>query len=102
MLPDALYQTDRAQHFRRVIDQIQESYNADQTKERRDERDKLVNTGPHPARCLDRENECENENAGRIADDVVAQQCRRDDSRRVLPTGDLNCHEKRPKCEDGE
>src|SRR4029077_20807396 len=31
LLPDAVYQTDRAQHFCRVIDQIEESYNAEKT-----------------------------------------------------------------------
>ena len=56
----------------------------------------------HSVRGFDREKQRENEKAHRAADDIVAQQGRRNDPGCVLPTGDLNGYEEGPKCEDDE
>jgi hypothetical protein len=61
-----------------------------------------VNSRLRSVRSLDREKQRENEKAHRVADDVVAQQGRRNYPRCVLPTGDLNCYKEGPKCEDDE
>jgi prophage antirepressor-like protein len=62
----------------------------------------VVNTGLRSVRSLDREKERENEKAHRTADDVVAQQGRRNYPWCVLPASDLNCYKEGPKCEHDE
>jgi hypothetical protein len=101
-LPDTLYQTDRTQQSRGVIDQKQESYNTAQSKEPRDDRHELVNCGLCPAQIPYPEKKRENEKTHRVPDDVVAQQSRCNNARRVLSAGDLNCHKEGCKCEDDE
>ena len=58
-----------------------------------DQRDQFVHRCFLPVERLDGKHQREHEEADAIADDVVAQQCRGDDPRRQLTSGDLDRHQ---------
>ena len=58
--------------------------------------------GFQPVERAHREHQREDEQADAVADDVVAQERRRDDPRRQLPAGDLDRHQQRAEREHEE
>ena len=99
---DAGDDADRPQQARRVVDQEQEVGDARDAENPGDRCDQLVHRLFLPVERSDGEHQREHEQADAVADDVVAQQDRGDDSRRQLAACDLDRHQQRAEREHQE
>jgi hypothetical protein len=99
LVADAGDDRDGPQQSRRVIDQEQEVGDAGDPEDPGQQRDELVDRSLLPVERAHREHEREHEQPDAVADDVVAQQRRRDDPGRQLTARDLDRHQQRAERE---
>ena len=100
IVSDALHEADRTQQARGVINEKQKGCQTGETEQTAEKSGKLRDARLEVIQCPDAKKKSKDKQADGVADDVVPQQRSRDDARRVLPAGDLDCHQQRTERED--